>query len=360
MNLDLLIIGGGVAALSTAWEAHKRGLRFHLLHKKRVGSATHAAAGMLCPELEADTALPPLLELAQQSLYAYPQWVKELSIASQLPSGYHAKGTLLVAQHRDHLAELTQIAARQQERGLESTRLTVRALRQKEPMLAPRLAGGLYFPRAHSIYPRMLYAMLHKVILPFCSTFQDLHIAHDDKSISSVRQDNIIWKAHNYVVADGSWSMNYPLLSWLPLRPIKGQYIILEGAQLIENTLRSPDVYMVPRPNGRLYIGASMEEEGFCTKKRAGQQLDLLYHSWQFVRGIYELYIEESSAGFRPTLRDNQPAIGRGQLDNLWLNIGHFRHGITIAPKAAQLLLQLIQKPDTNNPFSPLRFWNEA
>ena len=357
MNVELIIVGGGIAALATAWEALKRGMSFIVLHKPRAGNATQAAAGMLCPELEADSASPPLIDLANQSRDLYPSWIADIEQTSGLDCGYHNKGTLLVAQHRDHLAELTQIVQQQKEYNLESQSLSVRELRKKEPFLAPRLAGGLYIPHAHSIHPRMLYRALETILKPYMHSYNHIKIEHNSSEVLSLQQDQHTHTAQNYIVADGAWSTQLPMLSWLPLRPVKGQYIILKGQPLTEHTLRSPDVYMVPRPNGQLYIGASMEEEGFCTQLRAGHQLDLLYHAWQFLRGIYELHIEESGCGFRPALRDNQPGIGATPLHNLWLNIGHFRHGITIAPKAAEFLLHCIKKPNTTNPFSPLRFW---
>jgi glycine oxidase len=365
LNFDLIIIGGGIAALSTAWEAQQKGLKTCILYQQRTHSATQAAAGMLCPEIEADSAYPPLLKLAKKSQHLYPTWIQSLEEASGLPSGYHKKGTLLVAQHRDHIAEITQLQAHIAEQGFFCTRLTIQELRKKEEKLAPRLAGGIFVPEAYSIHPRMLYSMLHKILSPQLHMYTDIHIDHNNDKIIHVQyrdKDHIQQsiQAQQYIIADGAWTQHFSILNWLPQRPVKGQYIILEGAPLIEHTLRTPDVYMVPRPNGELYIGATMEEEGFCDQVRAGHQLDLLYHSWQFLRGIYELQIKESGVGFRPALRDHQPGIGPTQLKNLWLNIGHFRHGITIAPAASKLLLHMIEKPDTDAPFSPLRFWNAS
>ena len=365
MTPDIIIIGGGIAALSTAWEAIEKGYNPLVLYKKRTSSATQAAAGMLCPEIEADSAHAPLLSLAKQSQILYSNWIKNLEDVSNLPSGYHPKGTLLVAQHRDHMAEITQLQAHIAEQDFTCSRLTIKEIRQKEENLAPRLSGGIFVPKAHSIHPRMLYAMLFKATQKHIQWYQKIQIHHNEESILSISyrsdegQEQSI-SSPIYVIADGAWSQEYSFLDWLPLRPVKGQYLILKGEPLISHTIRTPDVYMVPRPNGELYIGATMEEEGFCDRLRAGHQLDLLYHSWQFIRGIYELHIKEAGVGFRPALRDHQPAIGRTHLRNLWLNIGHFRHGITIAPAASKLILHHIEKPDTRDAFSPLRFWTSS
>jgi glycine oxidase len=99
-----------------------------------------------------------------------------------------------------------------------------------------------------------------------------------------------------------------------------------------------------------------MEEEGFDSNITAGATLDLLYQSWQAIRGVYEMDIIENGYGFRPALRDHQPAIGATDIDGLWMNTGHFRHGIMLAPMAARLCMQSIKEPDKENPFSPLRF----
>lgn len=365
MTPDIVIIGGGIAALSTAWEAIEQGYTPVILYKERESSATQAAAGMLCPEIEADSAQAPLLALAKKSQTLYPDWIERLQDVSQLPSGYHPKGTLLVAQHRDHMAEITQLQAHITEQGFSCSRLTIKEIRQKEENLAPRLAGGIFVPQAHSIHPRMLYNMLFKTTQAYIKKIQAIQIHHNNDSILSISYRTLDGSQHTisapiYIIADGAWSQEYPCLSWLPMRPVKGQYVIVEGTPLISHTIRTPDVYMVPRPNGEIYIGATMEEEGFCERLRAGHQLDLLYHSWQFIRGIYELHIKEVGVGFRPALRDHQPAIGRSHLHNLWLNIGHFRHGITIAPAASKLILHHIKKPDTRDSFSPLRFWTSS
>lgn len=320
---------------------------------------------MLCPEIEADSAHPPLLALAKQSQLLYPDWIQHLEDVSKLPSGYHRQGTLLIAQHQDHMAEITQLQAHIAEQGFTCSRLTIKEIRNKEENIAPRLAGGIFVPQAHSIHPRMLYSMLFKATQEYIQSYKKLKIHHNKDSIQSISYEDEEGVEQSisspiYVIADGAWSQEYTCLRWLPQRPVKGQYVIVEGTSLISHTIRTPDVYMVPRPNGEIYIGATMEEEGFCNRLRAGHQLDLLYHSWQFVRGIYELHIKESGVGFRPALRDHQPAIGRAHLQNLWLNIGHFRHGITIAPAASKLLLHHIEKPDTRDAFSPLRFWTSS
>ena len=121
--------------------------------------------------------------------------------------------------------------------------------------------------------------------------------------------------------------------------------------------IRTPDVYIIPRENGQLYVGATMEEEGFDSRQTAGASLDLLYHAFQVLPGVYEMIIRESGHGFRPALRDNQPMIGSSSHPNLWFNIGHYRHGIMLAPAAGRLFTDaLLDETIIPYAFSPSRF----
>ena len=190
MTPDIVIVGGGIAALSTAWEAIERGYTPLVLFKKREYSATQAAAGMLCPEIEADSAHPPLLALAKQSQLIYPDWIQRLEEVSKLPSGYHRQGTLLVAQHQDHMAEITQLQAHIAEQGFTCSRLTIREIRKKEENLAPRLAGGIFVPQAHSIHPRMLYSMLFKATKKYMQSYQEIKIHHNEGEPSPNQASN--------------------------------------------------------------------------------------------------------------------------------------------------------------------------
>ena len=107
-----------------------------------------------------------------------------------------------------------------------------------------------------------------------------------------------------------------------PLRPVKGQFIRLKGndQSLLERVIRTPDVYCVPRNNGEIFLGATMEEEGFNSVNTAGPIMDFLYHSFQIIPAVYELSVQEIGSGFRPALRDNQPLISPSHLKNCWFN----------------------------------------
>ena len=140
----------------------------------------------------------------------------------------------------------------------------------------------------------------------------------------------------------------------MPLRPVKGHYITLRGENILQRTIRNPDVYLIPRKN-EIYVGATMEEDGLNPKRLTGSCLDLLFYAYQVVPEVYEQELTEFGFGFRPALRDHQPAIGQTDISRLFVNIGHFRHGILIAPAVARLLLQLFKEKQLS-PFCPQRF----
>ena len=125
--------------------------------------------------------------------------------------------------------------------------------------------------------------------------------------------------------------------------------------ELLNCTIRTPDVYIVPRDQGFYYIGATMEEEGFATHKTAGAALDLLYHTWQIFRGVYEMEIIEHGVGFRPALLDNQPLYDKTSFENVFICTGQYRHGVLIAPEGAQLITKYFGRNDQSISISKIQ-----
>jgi len=150
-----------------------------------------------------------------------------------------------------------------------------------------------------------------------------------------------------------------PAVPSLPLRPVKGQSLRLRGDRLLRHVVRTPDVYLVPRADGELVVGASMEEMGFDDRPTAGIVDDLLRHARRVLPGISELKLSECSVGFRPALRDHLPAIGRLDEEGLFVATGHFRSGVELAPITARLLSDLMCDARTDPllvPYAPARF----
>jgi glycine oxidase len=166
------------------------------------------------------------------------------------------------------------------------------------------------------------------------------------------------------LLAGGVWSGEvWPEAAGpLPLRPVKGQLLRLRGNPLIRHVVRTPDVYLVPREDGELVVGATSEEQGFDTSVTTWAVMDLLREAWRVLPGVGELAVVEMLAGLRPTLRDHMPAIGATGVEGLFVATGHYRHGIMLAPVTAKLVADAVEGATSEllRIFSPGRFAVEA
>jgi glycine oxidase len=377
---DVLVIGGGVIGLAIAWRAAQRGLRVVLADPEPGSGASQAAAGMLTPVAEAAYAERELFELGSASLRCYPAFAAEVSELTGLPTGFRQTGTLQVAYDADDMAMLAEHALLRESFGVTSTRLSGRECRKAEPMLAPAIAGGLLVTDDASIDPRLLTTAL----LAACTTAGVVHVRQ-----RAVRLRSDPGRAAGAELADGSavssgsvvlsagWASaqisGLPPGAAPPLRAVKGQTLRLRptaatiaasGSSLMFNrTIRgivqgSP-VYLVPREDGEIVVGATQEEMGPDKTVTAGGVWQLLRDARAIVPGVTELELAEAVAGLRPGTPDNAPMIGASQLPGLVLATGHFRAGVLLAPVTADLIAGLLATGTLDQaaaPFSAQRF----
>ncbi len=370
IQADVTVVGDGIIGQSIAFEARRVGLRVVLVSKSLPGAATPAAGGMLCPSGEAFESEQRLINLATESCRIYPDFIKRIEEISGQSTGYDRSGTLMVALTRDHVGQLEQLGKAQRERGLQTRWLEPNVLKEIEPHISPRQCGALLAGDDHQVNPIMLHAALLAAnrksgvqILEHSGTIQletQGGTAHGVALLEHPGHPRI--ESPWVVSASGAWSSEIEELQELPLRPVRGQYVRLRGAPLLKHVVRTPDLYMIPRADGVLYLGGSMEEAGFDPKPLAGHTMDLLWHGFRAVPGIYELEMLETAAGFRPALRDNLPAIGHCNIPGLLTAIGHYRHGIMLAPITAAAILELLQAnrvPELVQQLSARRFEDE-
>lgn len=366
-SVDLLVVGGGIIGLAIGYEACRAGQRVLVVERDRPGSgASGVAAGMLAPASEAGATEPCLVELALESCRIYPEWVRAIEADAGVSCRYRTEGTLLVALNRDHDEELEREANYQRALGLGVERLTASEVLDCEPTLSPRVTSGLFAEGDRQVDPCALIEALTIAIrrLGGCvrsgAAVQSVWV--EDGRVAGVRLggDERSIESRAVVVAAGAWS-NGPIAGigeQTPLRPVKGQILRLRGEPLLRHVVRTPDVYLVPRDDGELVVGATMEEQGFDARSTAGATMNLLRAAWQVLPGVDDLELTELSVGFRPALRDNLPAIGPMGPDGLFLATGHYRHGVLLAPATARLLIAAIRTgsmPPELVPFAPVR-----
>jgi glycine oxidase len=359
---DVLIIGGGVIGLAIAWRAAQRGLSVVIADPQPGRGASHAAAGMLTPAAEAAYAERQLFELGSASLARYPAFVAELTQVTGLPTGFRATGTLAVAYDADDMAMLDEHARLRASFGTPSQRLTGRQCRQQEPLLGP-VTGGLLVDGDASVDPRLLTDAL----LAAARAAGAVHLPRrvlrlrtdGGRAAGADLEDGSAVAAGQVVLAAGWQSAGIdglPPDAVPPLRPVKGQIIRLRPTAqtraaglppaLLTRTLRGlvhgSSVYLVPRDDGSLVVGATQEELGADTTVTAGGIWQLLRDARALVPGITELEFAEAAAGLRPGTPDNAPVIGPSALPGLVLATGHFRSGVLLAPITAELIAGLL------------------
>ncbi len=356
-SVDAIIVGGGVIGLACAWRTAQAGLRVRVLERDAPGSgASGVAAGMLAPVGEATFGEERLLEMGLASHALWPEFAAELSADAQL-TGYAEFGALHVALDRDEAAELRRRYELMRSLDLEATALRPSECRALEPGLAPAVSAGVLAPHEAAVAPRRLVEALRRaceaagaeVIAPAAVT---AGIVEGERLAGVVTADGTRHRAGATVVAAGAWS---GALGWLPaevlppVRPVKGQIITLRGPAeepVCERIVASERVYIVPRDDGRLVVGATVEEMGFDARVTAGGVHELLREGYRALPDIAELELEEVVVGFRPGTPDNVPVIGPGALDGLVWATGHFRNGVLLAPVTARAIAALLAGED--------------
>ena len=368
-NKKILIIGGGVIGLGIGWQLAKSGASVTIYEQAKAGrAASWAAAGMLAPLAEAHTEEPELLKLGCQSLALYPQWVQELEADAEMSIGYRVEGTLIVGLEPDDTHQLRHLYASQQDLGLDVEWLTGRAAREIEPALSPRVTAAIRCESDHQVDNRLMVKALGRAYQRYggvlCESITVERIVIENEVVTGVQTQESFQAADVITLAAGPWSAQIeglPDAILPPVRPVKGQMLALqmEDGITVKNVIRTvrarypTSVYLVPRTDGRLIVGATSEEMGFDTRLTAGGIFELLRGAWEAVPGIYELPLLETWTGLRPGSRDNAPILGETPIENLIYATGHYRNGILLTPITAYEISKLILTGETSKTIAP-------
>ena len=331
--------------------------------------ASWAAAGMLAAAVETEPGEEPLLPLALESQRLWPDFARELKDASGMSVNYRDEGTIVVALNRDDAAQLEHSYQFQKGLGLDLEWLSAMEARRREPHLKPGIAAAVLSPGDHQVDNRLLGGALALAardagveLVEHCPVREVIFAGGHAGGVVTERGRDM---ADIVVLAAGAWSREIggiPPAYLPPVRPIKGQMLALQmdpAAPLLRHVVWLPRGYLVPRLDGRLIIGATVEERGFDASLTAGGLFALIEGAWRAVPAIEELPIAESWVGFRPGSRDDAPMLGPSGIDRLVIATGHHRNGILLTPVTAAVVSTYIltgRLPEIARPMSPERF----
>ena len=366
-NPDVAVIGGGAIGLAVAWRAASAGLSVALVDDLPGRGASWAAAGMLAPVTEAHYGERSLLELNLASSEKWPAFAEELEEVSGRSIGYRRCGTLAVARDADDNVALEDLYRYQKDLGLEVERLKGSECRELEPALAPSVRGGILVPGDHQVDNRALVTALQEACtragVAFVAARARELLFVDDRLEAVGLGNGESLKCGRAVLAAGCWSGSIeglPASLRPPVRPVKGQVLVLKGPRrdpLLSRNVRGLEVYLVPRTDGRLILGATVEEMGFDVRVSAGGVYALLRDAYELVPGITELELLETVVGLRPGSPDNAPLLGP-IAEGLVLATGHYRNGILLTPATADAIARILVAdavPHLIQPFAPQR-----
>ncbi len=361
-----------------AWRAAAAGLDVVLVDPGNGDAASLVAAGMLAPVSESLFGEDALLRVNLLAVRRFPSFAAELEQATGRDVGLRGEGTLAIAYDPGDFEALKRLTAFRRSVGLHAAELDSRACRKLEPFLTPDVRGGVLFAGDWSVDNRRYAAALRAAAVA-----AKVRIRGDRVTAVRVRDGRVTGArlagggevdSAALVVAAGCWSgtvdgLPDPLRS--AVRPVKGQLLRLRHpagmppviSHTIRATVRGMDVYLVPRADGELVVGATSEERGPDLTVTAGAVHDLLHDAMSVLPVTSELILAETCAGLRPGTPDNGPVVGGCGVGGLLLATGHYRNGILMSPVTADAIVSLLtgREPAAEwQPFTPSRFIGAA
>lgn len=369
---DVAIVGGGLIGAAIAWRSALAGLQVTLIDDARRTRASWAAAGMLAPVAEVSYGEEPLLSLSLRSAERYPAFVDELQATTGLDVGYRSCGSLLVAVDSDDFASLMALYDFQQRLGLAVEQLSIRQTRALEPSLTPALRGGILVNGDHQVDNRRLLAALHVGAAAAGAVVEtstaELRIV-GDRVVGVSLADGRVINAGTVVLCGGCWTgdtAGLPAGIVPAIRPVKGQILRLRQdpqRPIVQRTVRArvhgQSVYLVPRADGEVVIGGTVEERGFDDTPTALAVHDMLRDARTVVPDVGECELVEHRVGFRPATPDNAPIISDTDIAGLVIAAGHFRNGVLLTPITADAVVDRLcdgRFPDYIKAFGHQRF----
>ncbi len=361
----MAILGAGVIGLSLAFELARRGASVAVYDPQEpAGGASWAAAGMLAPYSE--RLRGELRTLCEESLRLYPHFVDAVGAASSIDPRLQMDGIIRGAHSDDEASALRRLAGELRAEGKTTRVLSREEALLVEPALGRSLRAALLVEGEGHVdnrrLCRALVAACESSGVTIRANAQELAVECDARRVLGVRSSGGFHPCESLVNAAGAWAAlppGIPPSAALPVRPVKGQMLALQmPANFIRRAIWVRDAYLVPRRDGRLLVGATVEEAGYDVRVTARGVEHLLRSALDAVPALRDFSLTETWAGLRPGTPDEKPLLGATLLSGYYAATGHYRNGVLLAPATAHLLAEALESKKSEGlaPFSPLRF----
>jgi len=354
MNSEVLIIGGGVMGLLLARELHKKGIgEITIAERDEIGKeSSFAAAGMLTPQAESDQ-IDDFFRFSSDSRDLYPKLADELFDETGIDIELDQTGTLFLAFDRSDAEEINKRFELQKNAGIEVEHLSAAETHKLEPFASPDLIESLFFPNDWQVEnPKLLRALRKYAEINGIKLLEQTQIKNlrkkGEKIFCAVSSNGKEFFADHFVIASGAWSSLIDLeeakLPMPKVKPIRGQMLSFHTAKrLFSHVIYSPRGYIVPRKQGRILAGSTLEDVGF-EKKTTEEAIETIReNTLEITPAVANLPIDRKWSGLRPKSADGVPIIGNfSGIENLFAATAHYRNGILLAPMTARILTDKI------------------
>jgi glycine oxidase len=363
---DVVIIGGGVIGSAIALRLAQENLRVTVLDQNEPGrEASGVAVGILSPQAESNGPTP-FFRLADASRAIYPTFAEELRETTGMDVELRLDGVVAVAENETEDEKLAARFRWQSEAGLAVERLNAKELMELEPSLRSGLRGGIFFPNDGQVVgPRVTEAVIRAAAnagVRFESGNPAQRVRHENGKVTGVEAANGVVACAQVVNAAGAWSgFDSTLPFAVPIRPARGDIVALRGEPVPRHVVYSHELYVVPRLDGRILLGATMEFAGFDSAVKAAGVHKLMTGCFELLPDLEGAEFDTAWAGLRPCAPDQLPILGITPIEGLHVATGHCRNGILLAPITARVAADIITKGTSDfdlSPFSVCRFEN--
>lgn len=354
-KMHIAIIGCGISGLLTALELLDQGCSISLFDQQQAGKAASWAGGGILSPMYPWRYPQAVNDLAQHGKVLYQQWNEKLSPTTGIDFEIHDTGLLIFDQDDFEIGQ--QYAESHHEPMQHCQLLDREKLEQTNPRISQQFQQAMYFSEISNVRnPRLLksiitYLKQHPKVNMYENTWID-HFEIKNNKINLIQTtQGQHFKADQYVIATGSWSEHWSnqLGLKIPVHPVQGQMLLFKTPeQWLPTMCMNKVMYLIPRQDGHIVCGSSMDEIGFDHRPNIDTQRKIYEASVEMVPELEQFPIVKSWAGLRPSSPTGIPYIGRlPKFDNAWANFGHFRNGLCMGPASAQLLRELILNQDT-------------